>query len=233
MLVESKEKVIESMEHIYKNVEKKRESSKKKILDVAMDLFYEVGYEKTTTRLIVQRAGIRNGSLYYMFANKEEIFKEIMLNAFKDALVESESLFDSDTDFITELTFPIALELYTASKSKRIAELLYQAHSSWSVLDSFVGIICNWVVAHSSVSSHMIEAKETHANILAVMGVVGNIIGEFANTDDELDYKVVLKTVMEVFCIVFKYPLFNMDEVINEIRDKVESGNIVICGHNF
>ncbi|MCB5279246.1 MAG: TetR/AcrR family transcriptional regulator [Candidatus Cloacimonetes bacterium] len=221
------------MGHIYKTGDKRHESSRKKILDVSIDLFYELGYEKTTTRQIVQRAGILNGSLYYTFANKEEIFKEIMLNAFSDALIKSESLFDTDTDLITELTFPIALELYTSSKSKRIAELLYQAHSSWSVLDGFVDIIFDWVSTHTTVSRHLVKDKTTHANILAVMGVVGNIIGEFANTDDELDYRVGLKTVMEVFCTIFKYPLFNMDVVINEICDKVESGNIVICGRNL
>lgn len=36
-----------------------------------MELFYVQGYDKTTTRQIIQKAGILNGSLYHSFTNKE------------------------------------------------------------------------------------------------------------------------------------------------------------------
>jgi AcrR family transcriptional regulator len=43
------------------------------ILDVAEDVFAEVGYDAATTNLIAARAGISPGSLYQFFANKQAI----------------------------------------------------------------------------------------------------------------------------------------------------------------
>ncbi|MFD1532384.1 TetR/AcrR family transcriptional regulator [Pseudonocardia aurantiaca] len=43
------------------------------ILDAALDLFAEVGYEAASTNRIAAKAGISPGSLYQFFANKEAI----------------------------------------------------------------------------------------------------------------------------------------------------------------
>lgn len=43
------------------------------ILDAAIALFVEVGYEATTTNAIAARAGANIGSLYHFFPNKEAI----------------------------------------------------------------------------------------------------------------------------------------------------------------
>ena len=51
------------------------------ILQVAHDLFYEKGYEKSTTREISERVGISKAAVYHHFKNKEEILFEICLYA--------------------------------------------------------------------------------------------------------------------------------------------------------
>ena len=55
------------------NAEKRRAESRKKILDAAIELFFTKGYESTTTRDIIMKAGILNGSLYNRFKSKDEI----------------------------------------------------------------------------------------------------------------------------------------------------------------
>ncbi|MDB9528489.1 TetR/AcrR family transcriptional regulator [Oscillatoria sp. CS-180] len=49
----------------------------KQILDVAEQLFVELGYESTTTRAIAARAGVSVGSLYQFFPDKEAILKAL------------------------------------------------------------------------------------------------------------------------------------------------------------
>ena len=44
-----------------------------RILDAAIDLFAEVGYDKTGIRHIAARLGMTSAALYYHFRNKEEI----------------------------------------------------------------------------------------------------------------------------------------------------------------
>ena len=51
----------------------------KQILDVAEQLFVEVGYESATTRAIAARAGVSVGSLYQFFPDKEAILKALAI----------------------------------------------------------------------------------------------------------------------------------------------------------
>ena len=68
------------------NAEKRREESRKIILDAAIELFFTKGYENTTTRDIIMKAGILNGSLYNRFKSKDEILYTIFEESVKDAL---------------------------------------------------------------------------------------------------------------------------------------------------
>jgi AcrR family transcriptional regulator len=49
----------------------------KQVLDVAEQLFLDVGYEATTTRAIAARAEVSVGSLYQFFPDKEAILKAL------------------------------------------------------------------------------------------------------------------------------------------------------------
>ena len=49
-----------------------------RILEVALDLFIEQGYDKTSLREIAERVGVTKAALYYHFASKEEIFRTLI-----------------------------------------------------------------------------------------------------------------------------------------------------------
>ncbi|MEM9009496.1 MAG: TetR/AcrR family transcriptional regulator [Cyanobacteria bacterium P01_F01_bin.86] len=51
----------------------------RQILDVAEQLFLEIGYESTTTRAIAARASVSVGSLYQFFPDKEAILKALAI----------------------------------------------------------------------------------------------------------------------------------------------------------
>jgi AcrR family transcriptional regulator len=48
---------------------------KNEILDIALALFYEKGYEKTTIEDILTQTGISKGTFYYYFEAKEDVLK--------------------------------------------------------------------------------------------------------------------------------------------------------------
>jgi len=54
-------------------------STKERILDVALELFVEQGYDKTSLRQIADRLGVTKAALYYHFERKEDIFLELHL----------------------------------------------------------------------------------------------------------------------------------------------------------
>jgi len=50
-----------------------------RILDVALELFNEQGYDKTSLREIAERLGVTKAALYYHFERKEDILLELHL----------------------------------------------------------------------------------------------------------------------------------------------------------
>ena len=56
------------------------------ILDAAAELFVSQGLAATTTRQIAARVGIRQASLYYYFAGKDEILLELLTESVRPSL---------------------------------------------------------------------------------------------------------------------------------------------------
>src|SRR5262249_57750178 len=52
------------------------EQTRAAIIETALGLFREVGYEATTMRAIARRAGGSTGNAYYYFGSKEELIQE-------------------------------------------------------------------------------------------------------------------------------------------------------------
>ena len=55
----------------------KRERTKAKLLQAAMELIREKGFEKTTLAGVAERAGVTTGSIYGNFRNRDELFMAV------------------------------------------------------------------------------------------------------------------------------------------------------------
>ena len=53
------------------------QSTRQKLLAVALELFYKDGYNKASINTIVQKAGVSKGAFYHYFASKEEILDDL------------------------------------------------------------------------------------------------------------------------------------------------------------
>ncbi|MGD0873703.1 MAG: helix-turn-helix domain-containing protein [Acidimicrobiales bacterium] len=61
------------------NVLAEENTTRERILDIALELFTEQGYEKTSLRQIAERLGFSKAAIYYHFASKEDILIELHL----------------------------------------------------------------------------------------------------------------------------------------------------------
>lgn len=61
-------------------------SPREQILDAAAALFAENGFTATSTRAIAERVGIRQASLYYHFAGKDELLIELLTTSVRPSL---------------------------------------------------------------------------------------------------------------------------------------------------
>jgi TetR/AcrR family transcriptional regulator, repressor of fatR-cypB operon len=55
----------------------KKEERRSALLQAALDLFAEQGFNGSSTALIAQRAGVASGTLFYHFNSKEELIHEL------------------------------------------------------------------------------------------------------------------------------------------------------------
>src|SRR6266436_7491726 len=67
-----------------------RGDTRERIQAVALELFAEHGYEKTSLREIAERLGVTKAALYYHFKSKEDIVRSFTEDYFDrlDALIE-------------------------------------------------------------------------------------------------------------------------------------------------
>ena len=93
------------------SVQEKRDIARRQIMDVSLELFLKKGFEETTTRDIIAKAGILNGSLYNRFKNKDEILISILRDAIGDILHESETILRQGNSFLAALSFPGIFQL--------------------------------------------------------------------------------------------------------------------------
>jgi AcrR family transcriptional regulator len=61
-------------------------SPREQILDAAAALFVEHGFAATSTRMIAERVGIRQASLYYHFSGKDELLIELLTTSVRPSL---------------------------------------------------------------------------------------------------------------------------------------------------
>ncbi|MDM7854951.1 TetR/AcrR family transcriptional regulator [Cellulomonas alba] len=61
-------------------------TGREQILDAAAALFVEQGVAATSTRQIAERVGIRQASLYYHFAGKDELLAELLTTSVRPSL---------------------------------------------------------------------------------------------------------------------------------------------------
>jgi AcrR family transcriptional regulator len=101
-------------------VSPRQADTRRRALDVALELFAEQGYEKTSLREIAERLDVTKAALYYHFASKEALLAGIV-----DSLVEP-----ADELVAWSQTQPRTTE-FRREYLRRLAELLQGQLSRW------------------------------------------------------------------------------------------------------
>lgn len=91
--------------------------SRVRILEAALSLFSEKGYEGASTREICELAGITKPTLYYFFQNKEDVYRALIDCSFKDFKTVIESGLSEQGSFRERLRL-IAEQLFEQARSR-------------------------------------------------------------------------------------------------------------------
>jgi AcrR family transcriptional regulator len=78
-------------------------TAREEILDAAAELFTQLGYAATSTRAIAEAVGVKQASLYYHFANKEQILFDLLLSTVAPSRDAAAALAGSAEDAAVQL----------------------------------------------------------------------------------------------------------------------------------
>ena len=79
------------------------EQTRAAIIEAALSLFREAGYEATTMRAIAHRAGVSTGNAYYYFGSKEELIQEFYARNTAEHAAAARPVLDTETAFAARL----------------------------------------------------------------------------------------------------------------------------------
>lgn len=96
-------------------ISKDPEERKNELIDTAEELFSTVGYDKTSVSDIVKKVSVAQGTFYYYFKSKEDIFMAIFIRSSEKLLLEmKEKVKEKNIDAVEKLI--IVIKLYIESK---------------------------------------------------------------------------------------------------------------------
>jgi AcrR family transcriptional regulator len=104
----------------------KGEQTRALILDTALELFRERGYEETTMRAIAERAGVALGGAYYYFRSKEELIQGFYGRTHREHLEAAAPVLERETTLRARLLGVMHAKLDTIEPYHPFAGVLFK-----------------------------------------------------------------------------------------------------------
>ena len=102
------------------------EETRRRILDAALVLFREKGYDDTTMRAVAERADVSLGNAYYYFDSKETLLQGYYAAAHAEHLLASRPILERETNFHARLLGVHLAKLDVNEPYHRFAGLLFR-----------------------------------------------------------------------------------------------------------
>ncbi|HUS12633.1 MAG TPA: TetR family transcriptional regulator [Pyrinomonadaceae bacterium] len=104
----------------------KGEQTKALILNTALEILHERGYEQTTMRAIAEKAGVSLGNAYHYFGSKDHLIQAFYHRTHEEHLRASLPALEKETSLKARLLFVIRLKIDTLEPYHEFAGVLFQ-----------------------------------------------------------------------------------------------------------
>ena len=163
--------------------EVKKRKTRNAIMEAAVRLFSEKGFEKTSIEQLARTAGIGKGTIYSYFQTKTEIFHAFCEDELDFIHSELKSKTDPDASLIEQLMVLYIGEFNLVSKNKEFGRLLMQ-QMAFPVETDHVktrAIDDRWLTLVFSICSRAQERNELRRDI-DLLSIAGHFYGLYIMT---------------------------------------------------
>lgn len=215
-----------TLDDVRLSVEEKRERSRRQIMDASLELFYTKGYQNTTTRDIVAKVGILNGSLYNRFKSKEEILLSIVTDTLNEMITENGDLMMKESNPLVVAVLPGAFEVYMSSRSPKAADLIYEVHRLWATVEKYTDINIEWFSKYfERYGINFADTEGCRLKVLSFLGAIGNICGSYAHGEKE-DFDMILRFMISYVSAGLNLPVFEMEKTASRIKEILNNSHV-------
>jgi AcrR family transcriptional regulator len=142
----------------------KGEQTKALILNTALDMLHERGYEQTTMRAIAEKAGLSLGNAYHYFGSKDHLIQEFYHRTHENHLRASLPALQKESSLKARLLSVMRLKIDTLEPYHEFAGVLFQtAADPHSPLNPFAHAAAP--VRHDSIKLFEQLVEQTKARI--------------------------------------------------------------------
>jgi AcrR family transcriptional regulator len=104
----------------------KGDQTKALILETALEMFRERGYDETTMRAVAQKAGVSLGNAYYYFSSKEHLIQAFYQRLHEDHLAAAVPALEHEKTLKARLLTVIRLKIDTMKPYHQFAGVLFK-----------------------------------------------------------------------------------------------------------
>lgn len=207
-----------------KNRKANREVLRSKIIKISRRLFLEQGYENTTVRQILKKAGLSTGSLYHFFKNKEEI----LLLGLQDALIEISSLTDSKAAKYKEPLLRYALDVALGTseilKHKHLFNFYNAVYKNESVENLVISLKVTKMKTLLKDLNLSFTDSEIHSRMLAIHGATRALMIAKINKQLSIDLKEIYSLIIRIALTEFKIPQKKIEKILKLTSEIIQAG---------
>lgn len=182
-------------------------SPREQILDAAARLFVEHGFAGTSTRMIAEQAGMRQASMYYHFAGKDEIVVELLATSVRPSLEVVRSL-PAELSPAAALLAVVTADLDTLSSTAHNIGVLY-------LLPELQG------PGYSTFHSERDELRRAY-------GRLGVSASSSAGVEAEVDERMLGSLIMQLVEVVIELRRSGTPDATD--REAIAAGCLRLCG---
>lgn len=186
-----------------------------KIIKISRRLFLEQGYENTTVRQVLKKAGLSTGSLYHFFKNKEEI----LLFSLKDALLEISSLTDSIAvkykEPMLRYALGIAIGISEIFRHKRLFNFYHAVYKNETAENFMISLkVARMKNLLNDLNLHFTD-NEIQARVLAIHGATRALMLATINKQLSANLDDIYSLIIRIALSEFNIPRQKIDAIIS------------------
>ena len=201
----------------------------KNITDVARTLFLSMGYKATTTRQIIEKAGITTGTLYHFFKTKEDILLQIVKEAYFETMKVTDGILGTQGDSILHYAIIYVLEMKAVEKFPPVADLYLHSCSSWHITKAMLPLHIQRNIALFKDYNPDFTEQDYYLRTLALRGMELSFIIEQINAG-KADYEAICSVFIPYGFSLFKVPPGVIDETVQSALDFIRHNTLIIQG---